>query len=73
MSIETIKEKNLEKRISEEATIHARLIHDSILRMYGLCQDDKYIYLVLEYCRFGDLKKFLQRHQIKTLPEGEGL
>jgi len=38
----------------------------NITRLLGVCFDDDPVCLVLEYHRFGDLKRFLRRHVVDS-------
>lgn len=52
-----------------EVEIHKKLKHDNIIRLYASVEDEKFIYLILEYASKGNLF-FLIRNR-KTLTEDE--
>jgi serine/threonine protein kinase len=45
----------LYKRLKREIEVHSRLKFDHICRLFGYFTDANHIYLVLEYCRNGNL------------------
>jgi len=47
--------KKIRKTLMREVQIHRQLIHDNIVRLFASLEDDKYIYLVLEYANKGNL------------------
>jgi serine/threonine protein kinase len=49
--------------IKEEANIHQRLVHENIIRMYANLEDEKRIYLILEYATQGNLFFHIQKHK----------
>lgn len=63
---------HLSARVKEEVTIHAKLNHPSVLRLYTFFEDSDYVYLVLELCLRGELQKLL-RSLGRVLTEDEGL
>ena len=56
-----ISERGLEKRVANEIEIHSRLRHPSVVSMKSFFEDDKCVYMILEYCRGGTLKQFLKK------------
>lgn len=57
-------------RVRQEVTIHSRLNHPSILKLYTFFEDANYVYLVLELAHNGELQKYL-KEQRKILTESE--
>lgn len=53
--------KNLVDQIRLETEIQYKLNHPNILKLYDHYEDDKNIYLVLEYCPKGQLYELLQK------------
>ena len=49
--------------IKEEANIHKRLIHDNIIRMYANLEDERKLYLILEYATQGSLFNHIQKQK----------
>lgn len=45
----------LHRRLQREIEIHSRLNHVNVCRMYGYFVDERYVYIVLEYCGNGNL------------------
>ncbi|KFD54188.1 hypothetical protein M513_04965 [Trichuris suis] len=55
-----VKEENAFKRIWDEVRIHSKLKHPHIVEMLDCFQDESYIYIVLELCSNGDLRRYLR-------------
>uniref|UniRef100_A0A5S6QTA1 Serine/threonine-protein kinase SAK n=1 Tax=Trichuris muris TaxID=70415 RepID=A0A5S6QTA1_TRIMR len=55
-----VKEENAFKRIWDEVRIHSMLKHPNIVEMLDCFQDENYIYIVLELCSNGDLRRYLK-------------
>lgn len=55
----------LQENLESEISILKNHAHRNIVRLYDIERNDRHIYIVLEYCRGGDLQKF-----IKTQPRG---
>jgi aurora kinase A len=58
---------NVEHQLIREIEIQAHLRHPNILKMYNYFQDEKKVYLILEYALNGELYKELTKH--KRFPE----
>ena len=56
--------KNIE-RFREEINLMKKLDHVNIVKLYDTVENENYIYLILEYCEYGDLKKFLNKRPLK--------
>ena len=41
-----------------------RLKHKNIIKLYDTIQNEKYIYIIMEYCKYGDLRNFLKSKPI---------
>jgi len=52
------------ENFQREASIMAYLNDANITRLLGVCFADDPICLVLEYHKYGDLKRFLRRHAV---------
>jgi serine/threonine protein kinase len=66
---QSLANKKIKATLMREVEIHKRLIHENIIRLYTSLEDDKFIYLVLEYAAKGNLF-YLIRNK-KTLSEDE--
>ena len=60
----SIHQKNIE-RFKEEVKLMKNLNHDNIVKLYDTIENEDYMYLILEYCEHGDLKKFLNKRPLK--------
>lgn len=49
-----------------------RLKHESVLELYGFCEDSSYVYLILELCSHGELFSFIENCS-EPLQEKQGL
>ncbi|OMJ16746.1 Serine/threonine-protein kinase PLK4 [Smittium culicis] len=56
---EQLKNDELRDRIAAEVSIHSRLSHPSIVKLYDYFEDSKRVYLVMELCKGGDLFNYL--------------
>jgi serine/threonine protein kinase len=61
--------KKIKATLMREVEIHKKLKHDNIIRLYTSIEDDKFIYLILEYAAKGNLF-YLIRNK-KVLSEDE--
>ncbi|KAJ2846496.1 hypothetical protein IWW36_004325 [Coemansia brasiliensis] len=60
-----LRDSSAEHRLATEVAIHEQLAHPHILSMLDSFEDDRYVYMVMEYCEQGDLWKYLrQRGQV---------
>ncbi|KAM3127832.1 hypothetical protein pb186bvf_020063 [Paramecium bursaria] len=57
-----LKDQQLKDQILMEIAVQQSLDHPNIIKLYNHYQDEKYIYLLLEYCHEGELFK-VQRRQ----------
>eukprot|EP01013_Petalomonas_cantuscygni_P038979 TRINITY_DN70249_c0_g1_i1.p1 TRINITY_DN70249_c0_g1~~TRINITY_DN70249_c0_g1_i1.p1 ORF type:complete len:326 (-),score=65.99 TRINITY_DN70249_c0_g1_i1:136-1113(-) len=67
LSKEGIIRDNVAPQIVRELEIQGYLRHPNILRLYGVFSDASYIYLVIDFCIFGELYRMLRK--LKTFPE----
>ena len=44
-----------------EIQLMRRLEHNNIIKLYDTHENDKYIYIIMEYCKYGDLRLFINR------------
>ncbi|KAK8925764.1 CBL-interacting protein kinase 11 [Platanthera zijinensis] len=54
--------KKLQESLLSEIVILKHIKHPNIIRMHEIIEGTERIYLILEYCRGGDLSVYLQRH-----------
>eukprot|EP00696_Hemimastix_kukwesjijk_P018141 gnl/Hemi2/695_TR253_c0_g1_i1.p1 gnl/Hemi2/695_TR253_c0_g1~~gnl/Hemi2/695_TR253_c0_g1_i1.p1 ORF type:complete len:446 (+),score=117.91 gnl/Hemi2/695_TR253_c0_g1_i1:97-1434(+) len=54
-------ESGVEVQLRREIEIQTNLIHANIVRLYGYFHDTKRVFLILEYCPYGELYKHLQQ------------
>ena len=62
------KRRDLIARVQSEVSIHQELAHPAITALHTFFEDDRHVYLVMEYCANGDLHHYLRRK--KRLEEG---
>ncbi|ONL96437.1 Serine/threonine-protein kinase ATG1c [Zea mays] len=55
--------KKLRESLLSEVDILRRIRHDNVIALHDSVKDHGSIYLILEYCRGGDLHAYLQRHK----------
>ncbi|KPJ04975.1 Serine/threonine-protein kinase 6-A [Papilio xuthus] len=55
-----IMDSEIEHQVRREVEIQCRLRHPNILRMYGYFHDEKRVYFILEYAKYGALYKLLK-------------
>uniref|UniRef100_A0A8C5LV41 Serine/threonine-protein kinase PLK n=1 Tax=Leptobrachium leishanense TaxID=445787 RepID=A0A8C5LV41_9ANUR len=55
--------------VEKEIELHSQLKHKNIVRFYHHFQDQKYMYMVLEYCRHKSLAHILRVRKLMTEPE----
>ncbi|KAJ1752124.1 hypothetical protein LPJ78_001413 [Coemansia sp. RSA 989] len=68
-----LKDSAAEHRLAAEVAIHGSLSHPHVLPMLDSFEDDRYVYMVMEYCEHGDLWKHLrQRGQGQGRGRGQG-
>lgn len=61
--------KKIKATLMREVEIHKKLKHDNIIRLYTSVEDDKFIYLILEYASKGNLFYLIRKK--KTLSEDD--
>ncbi|KAJ2886419.1 hypothetical protein FB639_001582 [Coemansia asiatica] len=66
-----LKDSAAEMRLAAEVAIHESMDHRSIVTVHDSFEDDRFVYIVMEYCRGGDLwrylrQRYLQLHQRET-------
>lgn len=57
------------QRVMSEISIHSRLNHKNIIKLFGVFEDDIGIYFVTEICLYGNLYKYLQKTEHVCLSE----
>lgn len=54
----------MKKYIKREIEVMKKLKHKNILKLYEVIYENNNIYLVLEYCKYGDLSFFLKKNRL---------
>ncbi len=65
VAIKTLKDANLEearKDFGREAELLMNLVHDNIVKFYGISLDGDPLMMLFEYMEYGDLNNFLRSH-----------
>ena len=57
ISLKTTSE-NIKKCIRREIDIHRTLDHPNIVKLHNVYSEENSIFLILEFCHYGDLQKF---------------
>ena len=59
----------LKPYVKREIELHSKLNHNNIVKMYDVIMDEfnSCIYLILEYCKLGDLSKFQNKRPINEI------
>lgn len=57
--------KKIKKLLKREIECMKDLDHPNIVKLIEVIEDSKYIYIILEYCKVGDLSKFLNKRSLK--------
>ena len=57
-------EDTLEEMVEEAKTMIRVSKHDHIVNFQGICLQNEVVYLLLEFCAFGPIKNFLQKHTL---------
>ena len=50
-----IKDANLQHQVRREVEIQSHIKHKNICRLYGYFHDDRRVYIILEFCKNGNL------------------
>ncbi|KAH6600016.1 hypothetical protein BASA50_002603 [Batrachochytrium salamandrivorans] len=66
-----MKAANMTRRVANEVEIHWQLHHPSILELYNYFEDAKYVYLIMEFCKNGELFKYIHKRPQPLLTEPE--
>ena len=53
--------------IEREIQIMKTIDHPNIVKMYDILRDSTHIYIILEYCQYGDFSKFLNNRALKEV------
>lgn len=71
MAIKCVEKNKLHGSAADNIITEIRLLkllkHENIVQMKDFCWDNKYIFIILEYCDGGDLSCFIRKK--KKLPE----
>jgi serine/threonine-protein kinase ULK/ATG1 len=58
-AIKKINKIKIPKYVLKEIEITKKLNHNNVIKLYDMMEIDKYIYLIIDYCRYRDLKTYL--------------
>ncbi len=67
------KDPYLERAIHEEIRILSKFKHPNVVQLMEVLNSKRSLYIIMEYCKDGDLKKYLKRREREGLPEAESL
>ena len=59
--IDIEKNKSNINRFYLEIQLMKRLNHKNIIKLYDTHENDKYIYIIMEFCKYGDLRQFINK------------
>ena len=57
-----IRDANLQHQVRREVEIQSHIKHKNICRLYGYFHDPKRVFIILEYCKNGNLYDKLKVH-----------
>ena len=63
------KDPYLERAIHEEIRILSKFKHPNIVQLMEVLNSKRSLYIIMEYCKDGDLKKYLKKREREGLPE----
>jgi len=73
VAIKIINKKHLEvtdlEQIKSEIDILKIAKHPNIIKLYDVYENEKYIYIIMEYCPGGDLFSYIEKHDFKLKEE----
>ncbi|KAJ2704570.1 hypothetical protein FB645_003136 [Coemansia sp. IMI 203386] len=65
-----LKDTAAEIRLASEVAIHESMTHKSIVSVHDSFEDDRFVYLVMEYCKGGDLWRYLRQRYLLLQQDG---
>ncbi|KAJ8324495.1 hypothetical protein QVD99_002515 [Batrachochytrium dendrobatidis] len=70
-----MKAAGMTRRVANEVEIHWQLHHPSILELYNYFEDAKCVYLIMEFCKNGELFAYIHKrpHFVLSEPEARGI
>lgn len=63
--IDLIENQKFLNRFKMEINLMKKLNHINIVNLYDTIEKDDYLYLIIEYCKHGDLRNFLKKRPLK--------
>ena len=63
--IDLIENQKFLNRFKMEINLMKKLNHINIVNLYDTIEKDEYLYLIMEYCKYGDLRNFLKKRPLK--------
>lgn len=61
IKLSELKSEKVKEKLETEISIHAKLAHPRIVKMYRSFRDPEFVYIVLEYCKGGGLDSELKK------------
>ncbi|KAJ2708747.1 hypothetical protein H4R19_004596, partial [Coemansia spiralis] len=59
-------------RLATEVAVHESVSHPNVVQLFDSFEDDRYVYLVMEYCEGGDLWRYLRNRAPPARTGGGG-
>lgn len=56
----------MKSRLGDEIKLHSNLNHPNIIKLFDIIEDEKYYYIILEYCSNGDLHNLIKKCREKN-------
>ena len=63
----------MRRQLKLEAEVMGRARHPHLMRLHRSFETGSNYYLVLDYCRHGDLQQFMARHKVRHFSEAEAI
>lgn len=63
MDMSAFTDKFMLDSLKNEINVMKQLKSDNVVKLFDVLQDNKYTYIILEFCPDGDLNKFIKKNQ----------